>query len=174
MRDTFKLVIGMLLLINLAACNTLPRDKPPVDIPLTATEESPTAVANQSWMIVTEEYAEEKGIASWLAEGDGYWTPSEDDILKLEEKIGEYLSQNPSQFYRQPPVWERLDEYQRQYIGIERGDKQIIYGNYFCDSGRVNWREELVIVEDGGDCFFQIEYDVESEVFIKLLVNGVS
>jgi len=171
-QDTFKLTIGILLLINLAACDALSGDKPPVDTPLTATAENPTVVANQNWMIVTKERAAEMGIASWLVESDGFWMPSGDDIIKLEEKIGEYLSQNSGQFYRQPPVWERLDEYQRQYIGLERGDRQIIYGNYFCDSGRVDWLQELVIVEDGGDCFFQVEYDVESEMFIKLLVNG--
>ena len=174
MQDIFKLAIGILLLINLAACNALLGDKLPVDIPLTATAESPTAVANQNWMIVTEEYAEEMRIASWLVESDGFWTPSVDDIIKLEEKIAEYLSQNSNQFYRQPPVWERLDEYQRQYIGLERGGRKIIYGNYFCKSGSVNLRQELVIVEDGGECYFQVEYDVESNSFSKLLVNGES
>ena len=174
MRDTFKIVIGVLLLIYLAACDALPGDKPPVDIPLTDTTESPTVVANQNWVVITKERAEEMRVASWLVESDGFWTPSVDDTVKFEEKIAEYLSQNPSQFYSQPPVWERLDEYQRQYIGLERGGRQIIYGNYFCNSGRVDWLQELVIVEDGGDCFFQVEYDVESEVFIKLLVNGVS
>jgi len=124
-RDTFKLVIGILLLINLAACDALPGDKPPVDIPLTATADSPTAVTNQNWVVISKERAEEMRVASWLVEGVGYWTPSEDNILKLEEKIGEYLSQNPSQFYRQPPVWERLDEYQRQYIGLERTGRRL-------------------------------------------------
>jgi hypothetical protein len=161
-QDTFKLVIAIVLLITLAACNALSSDKPLVQ------------PENQNWVIITKERAEELGIASWLVENDGFWTPSADDILNLEEKIAEYLSQNSSQFYRQPPVWEQLDEYQRQYIGLERGDRQIIYGNYFCNSGSVNWREKLVVVDDGGDCFFQVEYDVESEVFIKLLVNGVS
>ena len=172
MRDTFKIVIGVLLLINLATCDAFPGDKPPVDIPLMATVESPTAVANQNRVIVTKEQAEE--IASWLGGVGGFWTPSVDDIIKLEEKIAEYLSQNPSQFYSQPPVWERLDEYQRQYIGFERGGRQIIYGNFFCNNLGMDWRKKLVIVDDGGDCFFQVEYDVESEMFIKLLVNGVS
>jgi hypothetical protein len=161
-RDTFKIVIGILLLINLAACDALPDDKPPV-LP-----------KDQSWVIITKERAEELGIESWLIENDDFWTPSVDDITKLEEKIAEYLSQNSHQFYGQPPVWEQLDEYQRQYIGLEHAGQQLIYGNYFCNSGGVNWREELVVVDDGGDCFFQIEYDVESEAFIKLLVNGVS
>jgi hypothetical protein len=156
----------------LVACDALLGDKPPVDIPFVDMAESPTPVTNQSWVIVTKEQAEE--IASWLGGSSGFWTPSVDDIIKLEEKIAEYLSQNPSQFYSQPPVWERLDEYQCQYIGLERGGRRIIYGNYFCENGGINWHQKLVIVEDGGDCYFQVEYDVERDLFIKLLVNGVS
>jgi hypothetical protein len=174
-QDTFKLAIVILLFINLAACSALPDDKPPVDISSTATPnnlESPTGGVNQNWVIVTRKQAEE--IASWLGGSGGFWTPSADDIFKLEERLAEYLSQNSSYFYRQPPVWEQLDEYQRQYIGLERGDRQIIYGNFFCNNLGMDWRQKLVIVEDGGDCYFQVEYDVESEVFIKLLVNGVS
>ena len=172
MQNTFRLAIGILILINLVTCDALPGDKPPVNIPLTATAESPTAEANQNWMIVTKEQAEE--IASWLGGSGGFWTPSADDIFKLEEGLAEYLSQNSSYFYRQPPVWERLDEYQRQYIGLERGGRQIIYGNFFCNNLGMDWRKKLVIVDDGGDCYFQVEYDVEDGAFIKLLVNGVS
>ena len=177
LRNKLRLAISILLLINLVACNALPHDKSPVDIPSTAmakTLESPTAMANQNWVIIAEERAVETGIASWLAESGNFWTPSVVDILKLEEEIAGYLSQNSNQFYRQPPVWQRLDDYQRQYIGLERGGRQIIYGNYFCNSGGINWRQELVIVEDGGECFLQVEYDVESRLFIKLRVNGES
>ena len=44
-------------------------------------------------------------------------------------------------------------------------------GNYFC-SDEANWRQELVMVIDGGECYFQVEYDVEGGLFTKLLVNG--
>ena len=114
------------------------------------------------------------GINSWLVENHGFWTPSVDDVLKLEEGIAEYLSHNPTQFYDQAPVWERLDEYQRQYIGLERDGGKIIYGNFFCDNLGKDWRQELVAVLDGGECYFQVEYDVGSGMFIKLWVNGVS
>ena len=172
MRDTFKVTIGILLLINLAACDALSNDEPPVNIPSTATAESPKVVANQDWVIVTKEQAEE--IASWLGGSGGFWTPSADDIFKLEEGLVEYLSQNSSYFYRQPPAWEQLDEYQRQYIGLERGGRQIIYGSFFCNNLGMDWRQKLVIVEDGGDCYFQVEYNVEDGAFIMLMVNGVS
>ena len=169
----------VLFLFVLVACNALAEEplstantqtaaKMKNDIPRV------TEIANKNWVIVTKEKAEGMGITSLLRESDDFWAPSVSDVLKLEEKIDEYLSQNSNLFYRQPPVWERLDEYQRQYIGFERGGKQIIYGNYFCDSTGKNWRQEFVFVFDGGDCFFQVEYDVESGTFIKLWVNGES
>lgn len=154
-----NLAMGILLLISLVSCS---------DPPL----ESPTLEVDQNWVIVTREQAEGMGVASWLVGSGNFWTPSVDDILKLEEKIAEYLSQNSNQFYRQPTVWERLDEYQRQFIGLERGGRQIIYGNFFCNNIGMDWRKILVIVDDGGDCYFQVEYDVESGLFIKLMVNG--
>jgi len=160
-RNTFRLAISMFLLMNLVACDSLLDDKPPA-LP-----------ENQNWVIITNEHAEKMGIAAWLVESEGFWTPSADDVLNLEGKIAEYLSQNSVVFSDQPPVWERLDEYRRQYIGLERGGRQIIYGNYFC-SNEDNWRQEFIMVIDGGECYFQVEYDVESGLFIRLLVNGES
>jgi hypothetical protein len=159
-------------LMNMIACSILSGEKTPVDNHQVEPLQRPPVMDDQNWVIFTEEQAEEMELASWLVDSDGFWTPSVDDILNLEEKIVEYLSQNSSYFYRQPPVWERLHEYQRQYIGLERGGRKIIYGNYFCNSGGVDWRQKLVIMIDGGECFFQVEYDVESGFFIKLLVNG--
>lgn len=171
-RNKYRLILSTLLLMNMIACSILSGEKPPVDNPQIEPLQRSPVMDDQNWMIFTEEQAEEMELASWLVDSDGFWTPSVGDILNLEEKIAEYLSQNSSEFYRQPPVWERLHEYRRQYIGFEHGGRQIIYGNYFCNNGGINWQQELVIVIDGGECFFQIEYDVESELFIKLLVNG--
>ena len=120
-----NLAMGVLLLISLLSCSNLPE-------------------ANQNWVIITRKQPERILIDSRLKESDGFWTPSANDIYKLEEGIAEYLNQNSRNFTSQPPAWERLDEYQRQYIGLERGGKQIIYGNYFCEEDD-NWRKEFVL-----------------------------
>ena len=156
-----------MFLAALVACNARPEGNG-------STEITQTVTADQDWVIISKEQAEEMGIGSWLVESDDFWTPSENNILILEETIAEYLSQNSNQFYRQPPVWQRLDEYQRQYIGLERGGVQIIYGNYFCNNLGINWRQKLVIVDDGGDCYFQVEYNVDDGMFTMLMVNGES
>ena len=129
-----------------------------------------------NWVIFSAKQAGkiQEEIASWLFDSESYWTPSADEISEIEDEIAGYLDQNSKEFYWEPPVWERLDEYQRQYIGLMRGGKRIIYGNYFCDSGKQNWRQDFVFAIDGGECYFQVEYDVESGLFIKLRVNGES
>jgi len=154
-----------MFLAALVACNARPEGNG-------STEITQTVTADQDSVIISKEQAEEMGIGSWLVESDDFWTPSENDILILEETIAEYLSQNSTQFNRQPPVWERLSEYQRQFIGLTRNGSHIIYGNYFCNNLGINWRQDLVIVDDGGDCYFQVEYNVDRGMFIMLMVNG--
>jgi hypothetical protein len=36
----------------------------------------------------------------------------------------------------------------------------------------MDWRQNVISVEDGGECYFQVEYDLESGTFIWLMVNG--
>lgn len=131
---------------------------------------------DKRWVIFPAEQAKDQGIGEWLmANGQSakYWTPSEKDILALEHGLGGYLQKNPDRFYEGTPVWDRLDAYNRQYIGIILDGKQIIYANYFCDSADMDWRKNFVFVMDGGDCFFQFKYDVDSAEFFDLQVNGL-
>jgi len=134
-------------------------------------------IQGERWVIFPAEQAREQGLGEWLV-ADGhppeYWTPSEDDILALESGLENYLQDNPESFYEGTPVWERLDEYNGQYIGIILDGKKIIYANYFCDSIETDWRKDFVFVMDGGDCFFQFKYDVDPANFFDLQVNGVA
>jgi hypothetical protein len=131
----------------------------------------------ERWVILSAEQAQEQSIGTWFM-GNGqtmeYWTPVEDDVLTLENGLAVYLQNNPDRFYGGTPVWERLDEYNRQYIGIILDGKKIIYANYFCDNVETDWRKDFVFVMDGGDCFFQFKYDVDSAEFFDLQVNGVA
>ena len=157
--------IRILFLILLAACNAPTIESLSTDTPQTA---------GQNWVIFSQKQAEEQGIVPRLVSSDNFWTPSNSDILKIEDQIVEFLHQNHNFFSYQPPVWERLDQYQSQFFGLKREGKQIIYGNYFCDNFGKDWKREFVSVLDGGECYFQIEYDLHRGEFIKLMVNGES
>lgn len=132
----------------------------------------------EHWVIFSAEQSSEWKIGSWFTQNSEdmeYWTPTEENVLAVEKELASYLQENPDQFYETgTPVWEKLDEYNRQYIGIILDGKQIIYANYFCDSVETNWRKDFVFVMDGGDCFFQFKYDVETAEFFDLQINGVA
>lgn len=168
-----------MFLVVLVACNAPADEHLSTDITQTATKmniDSPTVtvMVDQNWVIITQEQAEEMGLGSWLVESAGFWTPSESDILILEESIAVYLSENSFLFFGEPPEGEQLAAYQRQFIGIEHDGSRIIYGNYFCRNMGIDWRDVIVSVEDGGDCYFQVKYDVDSGMFTMLMVNGQS
>ena len=139
---------------------------------------SAQSIQGERWVIFPGEQAQEQGIGSWFVE-DGptaeYWSPSENNILILEKQLGAYLQNNSDRFDKQKsPIGERLDEYDRQYTGMVLGEKKIIFANYFCESLETDWRTEFVFVLDGGDCFFQFKYDVNSGEFFDLQVNGIA
>lgn len=130
---------------------------------------------NNLWITFPENRAEQIGIGTWLSsevDFGGYWTPAEEDILGLEGNLESFLRENSELFNRQPPVWEQINNYKRQYVGVIINGKQVIYGNFFCTDTGADRKNEWIFVLDGGDCFFQLQFDVESDTFIGLTVNG--
>ena len=137
---------------------------------------APSYVQGERWVIFPEREAQQLGIAEWFLEPGqtaAYWTPAEEDILTLENGLAAFLQENPERFTSQEgPAWERLDDYNRQYIGLILNDKRIVYANFFCDTFETDWRKDFIFVMDGGDCYFQFKYDVEGGEFFDLQVNG--
>lgn len=173
----YNIPIGLLLLLAMMSCNGIPdqnRIGSDPDTPSKDNSTNPVDAGDEKWVILRKVPAGNEEIASLLFESDGFWTPSVDDIQLIEGKIVDYLTQNANKFFWQPPVWERLDEYNRQYIGLERGAKKIIFGNFFCESGKQDWKKDLIFAIDGGECYFQVEFDLESGLFSSLRINGES
>jgi hypothetical protein len=100
---------------------------------------------------------------------DGYWTPSEDQIRGLRAQLPPYL------FDATPPERTRprgTDAYFAQFVGITRDGQPLIHANFFCDDFGMDWRSDLMIVCDGGSCFFSVEYDPATGVYQNLMING--
>lgn len=112
--------------------------------------------------------AEQVGSAEHWPHNDDPWTPSEADILALEEQLPGFLQDE------HPKLWQQLESYTRQYWGTAAPDgKPAVYTNFFCDADEIDyWRTEFVMAIDGGDCYFQTIYDVENGVFTWLAING--
>ena len=134
-----------------------------------------TPASTDTWAVIPQRRAEEMGLGTWLSSGaeiEGYWTPTEQDVLLLEENLPSFLQENSTSFRREPPVWEQLDNFKRQYAGLVMNGSKIIYGNFFCSEPSPDWKTEWMFVMDGGDCFFQLQFDVANGTFSGLTVNG--
>lgn len=96
------------------------------------------------------------------------WIPTKEQIFEAEEKIEQYLKDNPNK--KSPDLWRKLSKYKRQYVGIVVDGHKRIFCNFFCSEKPLS--PSPYLVDDGGDCYFQIEYDLKDKDCYNLLVNG--
>ncbi|MFA6715670.1 MAG: hypothetical protein WCS27_09855 [Victivallaceae bacterium] len=97
---------------------------------------------------------------------EGFWQPSENIIKKAEPEILEFIKNDS------PGIFKNIIQYRCQYIGIMIKGKKRIYCNFFRSEHKAGWKENMVSVDDGGDDFFHLEYDVETGKCLNLEVNG--
>ncbi len=103
---------------------------------------------------------------------DGAFTPDNATVAALEKELPNFLAQNQKQFHAQKaPIAERLVQYKFQYWGEIENGKRVIFVNAFC-ANFDDWKTRRVFVLDGGDCFFNLKYDIDSGTFFDLQVNG--
>lgn len=102
-----------------------------------------------------------------------YWTPSSEEIARLEVQLMPYLEGLTVPHPK--AIAAMLGSYKRQYLGYINGGKKWIYVNSICKTSWTEdgfWHDELIIVFDGGPCFFTVRYDLSSSQFDQLRING--
>lgn len=83
---------------------------------------------------------------------------------EIEDELWDHLNGNL------PVELKAREAYSYQYL--DKGDN-VIYINAFCDTwGRENLKTDLLLVEDGGSCYFQISYSRITKTFSGLSING--
>lgn len=153
---------GALLLLSLAGCSVFPA---PAGFQAVET-------AGFEGVIVPAAEAEAFLLAFYGAGASGYWTPGREDVLQLEERLPAFLQTSPDP--RSPDLWQKLARYKRQYVGVIENGTRKIFVSAFCDTMGVDWKREPVAVADGGDCFFEVQYEPDSGAFVDLYVHGES
>jgi hypothetical protein len=110
--------------------------------------------------------------------GKATWQPSAADVAVIETQLPIALSAAyPSlpgdiDFAKAPQGW------WRQYVGIIRGGKRYVYGNFFRPYEplpgvpKIDWRREAAVICDGGPQFFGVEFDVQAKKFTQIDFNG--
>jgi hypothetical protein len=102
------------------------------------------------------------------AQVEGAWVPDEATVARAESALVPALEK----VERAREIIPRLATYKRQYFGFLAGGKRYVYVNAFCDTTRDSWRERVVLVKDGGSCYFQAIFDVGAGTYTDVRVNG--
>ncbi len=116
--------------------------------------------------------AEEAGRIGYIFGGKApFWKPTDNQVQELESLLPKYLNSHPP--VNDKPVG-NFFEYGRQYFGVTKNGRRSIYLNAFCKPSRFDprWQKEIIVVEDGGSCCFQVYFDPATKEFIDLRYNG--
>jgi hypothetical protein len=100
---------------------------------------------------------------------DGVWTPTAADVTAFESGLGAFMTKSVPADKKQLPI--KMKSYKRQWIGVSAGNKKLIFGNFLCRE-MTDWQKGVIMVDDGGDCYFQLFYDVASGRYEGLMING--
>ena len=116
--------------------------------------------------------AEKKLYGFGFAQEAQSWTPSENDVKLVEKQLPSFLKQSAVQSPEARAIEQHLSSYKRQYAGIVVNGQKEIFANFFCNTFNTDWTKEPVVVEDGGHCFFQVQFSMEKKSFHNLQING--
>jgi hypothetical protein len=115
--------------------------------------------------------------SSWLGkpdfEADAFWTPTFDEVIAIDTRVKATFAASCDDRARR--IARRLPGYRGQFVGIVKGGRRLIGGNYFCSlhpDPPTNLTLFWVVVFDGGECFFHFWYDPATGTFLDISING--
>jgi hypothetical protein len=108
-------------------------------------------------------------IGSWLPVPGGSWQPTALDMVEAESQIESYVAREASLAKRTLPNW---SSYTFQYQGQEFHGKPVVLVNAFCSAPPPNAATQMLMVFDGGPCYFQARWDPISKTYISVVFNG--
>ena len=104
------------------------------------------------------------------------FTPTAEDIQSAEEILSACYNKEVTGTVN-PFLGRKLEDYYRQYVGgVKENGEKIIYINCFCyimDLYVDQWKTELIMVDDGGNCYFNVKANLNKNNYYELMVNGL-
>jgi hypothetical protein len=97
-----------------------------------------------------------------------YWSPSPSQVIAIEKLLPELIRKSGHKL--------NLSGSYRQYLGVTRQGKKVIYLNSFpravAESAHLDWRTKALVICDGGAAFWGVEFDPDDNTFHNLEFNG--
>jgi len=106
----------------------------------------------------------------WIKVAGGKWDPSPKMLANLKAQIESYVR---SQAKAQSKELKRWKDYTFQYQGQEEKGRKFIFINaLYRLNDRQTLDKQIIVILDGGSCFFNLKYDPNQKVFFDLSING--
>ena len=108
--------------------------------------------------------------ATWVKVSGGSWDPSPTMLTDLKAQIESYVK---SQAKAQGKELKRWQSYTFQYQARKEKGRKYIFINALCastDQQRLD--KQIIVILDGGSCFFNLKYDPLWKAFFDLFING--
>jgi len=110
-------------------------------------------------------------VGSWIHVPGGTWQPSKAELSDAKAKIQPYAVAQAKLQHDDLSPW---DAYTFQYQGRDLHGRKIIYVNAFCSDAPDYATREMVLVLDGGTCYFRAFYDIQTKSFVGISFNGLA
>lgn len=104
---------------------------------------------------------------TWVKVKNGIWEPTQQILLELKTNFQPKVTR-----MAQPQKLLEFDKYIFQYRGDTENGRLFIFVNAACDAHNIKLDEEMVDVDDGGVCYFNIKYDPVKKQLYGLWING--
>lgn len=108
-------------------------------------------------------------IGSWIPISGGTWQPGPQDVSAAQTGLQRYVAKTAKIQQIEPQPW---SSYTFQYQGTTIDNRRMVFINAFCIEPPDYSTDRLVVVLDGGPCFFSLLYDPKTKTYSKLLFNS--
>lgn len=116
------------------------------------------------------------------------WEPNQAEINIAESIISTVIEDNKTD-YDVKEIYENRNDYYYQLVPyLDENNRKIIYVNSLCKlfvknptpnlSGtnkktEIAWKSHLFAIDDGYNCFWQVQIDIEKAAYFEFSVNGI-
>jgi hypothetical protein len=104
-------------------------------------------------------------------------TLTHDDLNSIETLLIACVTEYNNSLDKDHKEWSidlKKYNYRKQIIAVanKKGDKEV-WVNCFCNTrGSDKWKTEIMMVHDGGNCYFNFKVNLSTKKFYELTVNG--
>jgi hypothetical protein len=91
----------------------------------------------------------------------------------MNDCIEDYNNELSSEYKQYAAIDLTKEKYKRQYVAVtnKNGDKEV-WINFLCQTYADDWKTSIKLVQDGGNCYFNLKINLTREKCYDLSVNG--